>query len=321
MQGAGFRLEVWEKQKVRLMDDESSDGDHGAAGQDCPAELAVGQEGKAESGKAESGNGHLTEGERAVIRRFLDDGGGAGMSRRTSAVVWAALKFVAMLLVAGVAIAVGDGNEFDGVDCGVAAKPPGREIRKAEIGKSENRESPGGRPPGESGKALAGGHHADVVEMLAGIREEIAAVRSEFVELRTSKERLERMLADGLFGFAQKVDGRAFKVLCTILAEGDVAKASRALGVADGSLRTLMRRWRKMGKEYLAMLELVRWRKAVGRREVVALSESVLLERAPPVDCPGLLADVLDGLLSMTQENWRERCEELAELLRPAAGG
>ena len=38
------------------------------------------------------------------------------------------------------------------------------------------------------------------------------------------------------------------------------------------------------------------------------------------VDYPGLLADVLDGLLSMTEENWAERCEELAELLRPAVG-
>jgi hypothetical protein len=139
--------------------------------------------------------------------------------------------------------------------------------------------------------------------MLAGIREEIAAVRSEFVELRTSKERLERMLAEGLFGFTQKVDARSFKVLCTILAEGDVAKASRALEVPDASLRTFLRRWRKMGREYLAMLDLVRWRKAVGRREVVALNENVLLERAPPVDYPGLLADVLDGLLSMTEEN------------------
>jgi hypothetical protein len=80
--------------------------------------------------------------------------------------------------------------------------------------------------------------------------------------------------------------------------------------------RDYLRRWRNMGKEYLAMLDLVRWRKAVGRREVVALNENVLLERAPPVDYPGLLADVLDGLLSMTEENWRERCGELAELLR-----
>jgi hypothetical protein len=30
--------------------------------------------------------------------------------------------------------------------------------------------------------------------------------------------------------------------------------------------------------------------------------------------------DVLDELLSMTEENWEERCEELAEMLRAVAG-
>ena len=65
--------------------------------------------------------------------------------------------------------------------------------------------------------------------MLAGIRKEIAEVRSEFVELRSAKERLEKMQAQGLFGFTRRVDANSFKVLCTILAEGDVAKASRAL--------------------------------------------------------------------------------------------
>jgi hypothetical protein len=35
------------------------------------------------------------------------------------------------------------------------------------------------------------------------------------------------------------------------------------------------------------------------------------------VNNPGLLSDVLEGLLSMTDENWQERCEELAEVLRP----
>jgi hypothetical protein len=176
--------------------------------------------------------------------------------------------------------------------------------------------------------ALAGGQGAEatvgageMLKILSEIREEIAAVRGQFVELRTSKERLERMFADGLFGFTRKVDAQSFKILCAVLAEGDVAKASRALEVPDASLRTLMRRWRKLGKEYCSMLDQVRWRKAVGRRETFALNENVLLERASQVDYPGLLADVLDGLLSMNHENWQERCEELAELLRPVGGG
>jgi hypothetical protein len=156
-------------------------------------------------------------------------------------------------------------------------------------------------------------------DAISEIRRDVAAVRVEFVAVRSAKERLEGALGKGLLGFAQKVDARSFKVLCAILSEGDVAKASRALEMPDGSVRTLIRRWRTMGKEYRAMLDLVRWRKAVGRRERVVLNESVLLEKASSVDYPGLLADVLDGLLSMTQENWKERCEELAELLRPVA--
>lgn len=50
------------------------------------------------------------------------------------------------------------------------------------------------------------------------------------------------------------------------------------------------------------MLDLVRWRKAVGRQETVPLNDKVLLERASSADYPALLSDVLDGLLSMTEE-------------------
>ena len=41
---------------------------------------------------------------------------------------------------------------------------------------------------------------------------------------------------------------------------------------------------------------------------------------ANAVDYRGLIADVLDGLLMMTEGNWEEKREELAELLRPVAG-
>jgi hypothetical protein len=151
---------------------------------------------------------------------------------------------------------------------------------------------------------------------LRNIHREIAAVRGEFVELRSAKQRLEKMLADGLFAFTRKVDAASFKVLCCVLAEGDVAKASRTLAMPDGSVRTLMRRWRRMGKEYRGMLELVRWRKAVGRQETVALNDNVLLGKAETGDYPGLIADVLEKVTEMTGDNWREKAEELEEMLR-----
>jgi len=65
--------------------------------------------------------------------------------------------------------------------------------------------------------------------MLSRIFGEIAAVRKEHGELRTAKQRLEKMVADGMFAFTRKVDPKSFHALCTILAEGDVSKAARAL--------------------------------------------------------------------------------------------
>ncbi len=74
-----------------------------------------------------------------------------------------------------------------------------------------------------------------------------------------------------------------------------------------------------MGKEYRAMLDLVRWRKAVGRKETAAPNDNVLLGKAQSVDYPGLLEDVLEKVTEMTGENWRETAEELEEMLRAGA--
>jgi hypothetical protein len=152
---------------------------------------------------------------------------------------------------------------------------------------------------------------------LATIAKKSAELHRENGELRSAKQRLEKMLADGVFAFTKKVDAKSFKILCTILAEGDVAKASRILEASEDSVRSIVRRWSGKGKEYEVMTELVRWGKKVSRREKVPLNDAILHERAASVDYPGLLSDVLDGLLGVNGENWDERCQELAELLRP----
>ena len=153
---------------------------------------------------------------------------------------------------------------------------------------------------------------------LLSIHREIAAVRKDFVELRTAKQRLEKMLADGTFAFTRKVDATSFKILCTILAEGDVAKAGRRLGITDSMMRYTLTQWESRGQAYGAMLDLVRWRKRVGRKETLALNDSIMHEQAETTDYPGLLSDILDGLLSMTETNWQDLCEDLADRLRPA---
>jgi hypothetical protein len=175
---------------------------------------------------------------------------------------------------------------------------------------------------GEFAKRLASLRRAG--ETLVSIHREIAAVRQDYTELRTAKQRLEKMLAEGMFAFTRRIDAASFKVFCAILADGNVAKASRTLGTSEDSIRGLVRRWANRGKEYETMVELVHWRKKVEGREKVPLNDAILHERAHAVNYPGLLSDVLDGLLSMNEENWDERCQELADLLRPIvreAGG
>ena len=289
-----------------------------------------------------------TEEEQAAIVRLLNQRAdfapaGAG-SGRASALAWAGLKIAAMvLLAAGVGVGLGDGDEFDDAGCSVAQRPGGNghgarssQARERGDGKLPDAGSGSG---GGSGDGGPGGQHEGttdnrtvdhgitdhgtaVVKAVEAAMERFerkleAVARGNF-ELRSAKQRLEKMLADGVFAFTRKVDATSFKVLCTILAEGDIAKASRGLGIPEDTLRAVVRRWEGKGKEYRNMADLVRWRKNVGRCEQLPLNEAIQHERAETVDYPGLLSDVLDGLLSMNEENWDERCEELAELLRPA---
>jgi hypothetical protein len=153
-------------------------------------------------------------------------------------------------------------------------------------------------------------------ELLRQVHHEIAAVRAAFAEERSARQRLEGMLGGGLFAFTRKIDAHSFRLFCAILAEGNIAKAARSLDIADSTLRDALRDWRSRGPAYLTLLDLVRWRKAVRVKGTVPFNENMLLEKSSSTDYPGLLSDVLDGLLEMTEDNWQERCEELAEMLR-----
>jgi hypothetical protein len=64
------------------------------------------------------------------------------------------------------------------------------------------------------------------------------------------------------------------------------------------------------------------WNWCVGARkwdakETVRVPESVLKNTASHTDFAGLLSDVLEEVLAMTEENSQEKAEALAELLRP----
>jgi hypothetical protein len=156
-------------------------------------------------------------------------------------------------------------------------------------------------------------------EFLRGIGRKIDSVTAEFQELRRAKQQLEKMRAEGLFKFTERIDADSFRVFCAILAHGDVAKASRTLDEKDSTIRTRVASWKSRGPAYKLLVELVRWRKAIGRREPTQLSEDVLGGRAASTDYPGLISDVLDELLSVDDTNWEEKCATLTELLRPYA--
>jgi hypothetical protein len=155
---------------------------------------------------------------------------------------------------------------------------------------------------------------------LVSIHREIAAVRQDYSALKTAKQRLEKMLAEGMFAFTQKVDAKSFQAFCTILAEGDVSKAARTLGMGDSTLRDLLREWKGRGGAYERMLDVVRWRKRVGRTETVPLNDEVILGKARATDYPALLSELLDGLLSMTESNWEDLSKELAGMLKVEIG-
>jgi hypothetical protein len=156
--------------------------------------------------------------------------------------------------------------------------------------------------------------------VLGEIRREIADVKAACQENVTARKRLEEAMAEGLLKFLGRVDAQALRVVYAVLAKGDLAKAARELKMKDSTLRDLVGKWKGMGKDHAVLADLVRWRKDTKFKGTVPLNEAVLAGQTSNVDYGGLIADVLDGLLMMTEGNWEDKREELAELLRPVAG-
>ena len=159
-----------------------------------------------------------------------------------------------------------------------------------------------------------------VAPLLEGLHRKIDAGHAERAELRDAKARLEQIVAEGLLKFLGRVDAHSLRVAYAVLAKGDLAKAARELKIKDSTLREFVAKWKGKGKDYAVLADLVRWRKDTKFTGTVPFSEAVFASEASNVDYGALIADVLDGLLTMTEGNWEEKREELAELLRPVAG-
>jgi hypothetical protein len=159
-----------------------------------------------------------------------------------------------------------------------------------------------------------------VAPLLEGLHRKIDAGHAERAELRDAKARLEQIVAEGLLKFLGRVDALSLKAIYAVLAKGDIAKAARELKMKDSTLREFLAKWKGRGKDYAVLADLVRWRKETKFTGTVPFNEAVFASQASQVDYGALIGDALVGLLAMTEGNWEEKREELAELLRSVAG-
>ena len=146
----------------------------------------------------------------------------------------------------------------------------------------------------------------------------IEAVGKQNQELRAAKARLEAMQAEGLFAFASKIDRTTLDQFFAVLASGDVAKASRDLGMKDSSLRSIITRWKGRGKAYAALAEFLRWRKSIKGEAGKEFAKRLASGGERGTDYPALIRDVIGELESFNPDNWADRCDDLSKLLRDA---
>jgi hypothetical protein len=196
----------------------------------------------------------------------------------------------------------------------------------------EGQTQPAMVPGGVAGEAVAGVAEepvgpldcksalTQILHRIGEVAEGLHGLQQENGQLRNANARLEQIVAEGLLKFLGRVDAQSLRVAYAVLAKGDVAKAARQLNMRDSTLRELVGKWKGKGKDYAVLADLVRWRKDTKFTGTVPLNEAVLAAEPSTVDYRALIEDVLDGLLTMTEGNWEEKRDELAELLRPVAG-
>jgi hypothetical protein len=153
---------------------------------------------------------------------------------------------------------------------------------------------------------------------ISDIKREVLAWREDHRELRAAKRRLEEMQGEGLFGFVQKIDRETLDIFFVILASGDIAKASRALGVKDSTLRSQVAGWRRRGKPYRALAEFVRWRKSIRGQAGIDFSKRLASGAEREADFAGLIRDIIEELENLHPSDWEEKCQSLADALRHA---
>ena len=146
--------------------------------------------------------------------------------------------------------------------------------------------------------------NANIMGGIATLNSRLDSVTPEAIEARI-QARLAQMRGENLFGFSQQVDARSFLVTYAILVHGDAAKAARALSMSDPRMRQILRSWRKGGRAYLGLRELVQWRK---QRKIVGdvpFNDALKYDQTDKSARENILTEVLDAVLSMTDGNWQ----------------
>lgn len=149
---------------------------------------------------------------------------------------------------------------------------------------------------------------------LKNIETKLDTVIGKGFDLEKQIDRLQAMYAKGLFDFLQKCDAESLRYFLAILSAGDIAKASRALDMADRTLRDRVNAWQTKEHHYQVMFDLVGWRKKVGGKVQVPFNDALNYE-SDPASASTILKETLEALRDQDSGNWESVRDELVEIL------
>jgi hypothetical protein len=150
------------------------------------------------------------------------------------------------------------------------------------------------------------------------IRTELGQIRKTLRESRDPGKPLDEAELRKVLGFLTRVDDpHACLIARSVMVEGNVARASRALKLPDATVRSRIETWKRRGGAYVGLYELVRWRCRQGPKGALPLDEGRVGATAAQADFPEIIAETVEALGEMNDRNWPELRAALIALLTP----
>ena len=153
--------------------------------------------------------------------------------------------------------------------------------------------------------------HAELRSDIHAVKASVDGVGQVVAEVKRENEDLKVMQAAGFLRFMSVVEAADMRMLMAILQHGDQSKAAKALGMKDATFREKTKAWVSKSREYRRMHRLISWRKSVGRKEMLPLSDELIEKIRVGVDREDILRQVLEGLAEMNGRNWPHVRDEL----------